>query len=75
MASYEELGIDSVSALEEAIPAASWPGRAGCAKTEENLLHGIEVMNKAAQRVRLDVAMDPAEEIVAAPSPAPAASG
>ena len=32
-------------------------------------------MNKAGQRVRLDVAMDAAEEILAALSPAPAASG
>ena len=72
MVLYEELGIDSVSALEEAIRGGKLAGLRGFgAKTEENLLHGIEVMNKAGQRVRLDVAMDAAEEIVAALSPAP----
>jgi DNA polymerase (family 10) len=69
---YEELGIDSVDALEEAIRGGKLAGLRGFgAKTEENLLHGIELMNKAGQRVRLDVAMDLAEEITAALSPVP----
>jgi len=72
MVLYEELGIDSVGALEEAIRGGKLAGLRGFgAKTEENLLHGIELMNKAGQRVRLDVAMDLAEEIVGALSPVP----
>ena len=70
---YEELGIDSVDALEEAIRGGKLAGLRGFgAKTEENLLHGIALMNKAGQRVRLDVAMDLAEEITAALAPVPA---
>jgi DNA polymerase (family 10) len=69
---YEELGIDSVAALEEAIRGGKLAGLHGFgAKTEQNLLHGIELMNKDGQRVRLDVAMDLAEEIVAVLSPVP----
>ncbi|HYA49710.1 MAG TPA: DNA polymerase/3'-5' exonuclease PolX, partial [Streptosporangiaceae bacterium] len=69
---YEELGIDSVDALEEAIRGGKLAGLRGFgAKTEENLLHGIALMQKAGQRVRLDVAMDLAEEITAALSPVP----
>jgi len=67
---YEELGIDSVNALEEAIRGGKLAGLRGFgARTEENLLHGIALMNKAGQRVRLDVAMDLAEEITAALAP------
>jgi len=69
---YEELGIESVDALEEAIRGGKLAGLRGFgAKTEENLLHGIELMNKAGQRVRLDTAMDLAEEITTALSPVP----
>jgi DNA polymerase (family X) len=60
------------AALEEAIRGGKLAGLRGFgAKTEENLLHGIELMNKVGRRVRLDVAMDLAEEIVAALSPVP----
>jgi DNA polymerase (family 10) len=69
---YEELGIDSVDALEEAIRGGQLAGLRGFgAKTEENMLHGIALMNKAGERVRLDVAMDLAEEITAALAPVP----
>jgi len=72
MVLYQELGIDSVGALEEAIRGGKLAGLRGFGpKTEENLLHGIELMTKAGQRVRLDVAMDLAEEIIAALSPVP----
>jgi len=72
MVLYQELGIDSVDALEEAIRGGKLAGLRGFGtKTEENLLHGIELMNKAGRRVRLDAAMDLAEEIVAALSPVP----
>ncbi|MFD2356523.1 hypothetical protein ACFSTC_55595 [Nonomuraea ferruginea] len=47
MVLYGELGIGSVEALEEAIRAGNLHGLRGFgAKTEENLLHGIELMNK-----------------------------
>ncbi len=69
---YQELGVDSVDALQEAIRSGKLDGLRGFgAKTEENLLHGIELMQKAGQRVRLDTAMGLAEEIIAALSPVP----
>jgi DNA polymerase (family X) len=69
---YEELGIDSVDALEKAIRDGKLAGLRGFgAKTEENLLHGIELMHKAGQRVHLDAAMDLAEEMTTALSPVP----
>jgi DNA polymerase (family X) len=67
---YEELGIASVDELAEAIPAGKLEGLRGFgARTEENILHGIELMRRAGDRVLIDVAMDVAEEIVAALSP------
>jgi DNA polymerase (family 10) len=64
---YEELGISSVDELAEAIPAGRLEGLKGFgAKTEENILHGIELMKRAGDRVLIDVAMELAEEIVAA---------
>ncbi|GLY92130.1 DNA polymerase/3'-5' exonuclease PolX [Actinoallomurus iriomotensis] len=67
---YEELGISSVDELAEAIPAGRLEGLKGFgAKTEENILHGIELMKRAGDRVLIDVAMEVAEEVVAALSP------
>ncbi|WP_433354558.1 DNA polymerase/3'-5' exonuclease PolX [Microtetraspora malaysiensis] len=64
---YHELGIDSIESLEGAIRAGLLHDLHGFgAKTEENLLHGIEVMHKAGERVDLGVGMSAAEEIVAA---------
>jgi DNA polymerase (family 10) len=64
---YEEAGVASIEQLEEAIRAGRLHGLPGFgAKTEENLLHGIELTHKTGARVRLDVAMDVAEEIVRA---------
>ncbi|TXK35269.1 DNA polymerase/3'-5' exonuclease PolX [Nonomuraea sp. C10] len=66
MVLYGELGIGSVEALEEAIRAGTLHGLRGFgAKTEENLLHGIELMNKTGRRVHIDVAMGVAEQVVA----------
>lgn len=46
---YEDLGISSVDELAEAIPAGRLEGLKGFgAKTEENILHGIELMRHAA---------------------------
>jgi DNA polymerase (family X) len=67
---YEELGISSVDELAEAIPAGRLEGLKGFgAKTEENILHGIELMRRAGDRVLVDVAMGVAEEIIEALSP------
>ncbi|MCO6007901.1 DNA polymerase/3'-5' exonuclease PolX [Actinoallomurus purpureus] len=70
MVLYEELGISSVEQLAEAIPAGRLNGLKGFgAKTEENILHGIELMRHAGERALVDLATDLAEEIVAALSP------
>jgi len=61
---YTELGIDSVDGLAEAIAAERLAGLPGFgAKSEQNLLRGIEVIRKARGRARLDVAMGLAEEL------------
>ncbi|GAA4067532.1 MULTISPECIES: DNA polymerase/3'-5' exonuclease PolX [Actinomadura] len=66
MAVYEALGISSVPELAEAIRQGRLRDLRGFgAKTEENILHGIELMQQAGERVLIDVAADLAEEIVA----------
>ncbi|WP_214416535.1 DNA polymerase/3'-5' exonuclease PolX [Sphaerisporangium fuscum] len=63
---YHELGIDSPEALAEAIRQGRLAGLRGFgAKTEENLLKGIEQMRQAGERVHLGVAMDLAERVMA----------
>ncbi|MBO2450024.1 DNA polymerase/3'-5' exonuclease PolX [Actinomadura barringtoniae] len=70
LAVYEELGISSVPELAEAIKEGRLRGLKGFgAKTEDNILHGIDLMRQAGERVLIDVAADLAEEIVAALSP------
>ncbi|MFF4563856.1 DNA polymerase/3'-5' exonuclease PolX [Streptomyces sp. NPDC001435] len=64
---YEELGISSVDELTEAIHAERLRDLKGFGpRTEENILHGIELLHSAGDRVLLDVAMDLAEEITGA---------
>jgi DNA polymerase (family 10) len=61
---YHELGIDSVDGLAAAIRQGRLAGLPGMgARSEENLLRGIELIRKATGRARLDVAMDLADEI------------
>jgi DNA polymerase (family 10) len=63
---YQELGICSISALEEAVRAGrlrSLP-RLG-PKSEQNILRGIETLVKQSGRIPLGVAMPVAEGIVA----------
>ncbi|GIH80123.1 DNA polymerase/3'-5' exonuclease PolX [Planobispora longispora] len=63
---FQELGIDSPEALAEAIKAGGLKGVKGFgAKTEENLLRGIEQMERANTRVHTGVAMGLAERIIA----------
>jgi DNA polymerase (family 10) len=65
MAVYEQLGISSVPELAEAISEGRLRGLKGFGeKTEENILHGITLMQQAGDRVLIDVAMELAEEIV-----------
>ncbi|GGO19202.1 DNA polymerase/3'-5' exonuclease PolX [Microbispora rosea subsp. aerata] len=63
---FQELGIGSPAALAEAIRAGRLSGLRGFgAKTEENLLRGIEHLERAGDRVHLGVATDLAERVVA----------
>ncbi|WP_182908507.1 DNA polymerase/3'-5' exonuclease PolX [Microbispora sp. H13382] len=72
MVLYHERGVDSVEKLEHAIHAGLLQGLHGFgAKTEENLLHGIEVMRKTGSRVHIGIAMAVAEEVVPALSAVP----
>jgi DNA polymerase (family 10) len=70
LALYEELGVASVPELEKAIAAGRLRDLKGFgAKSEENILHGVELMRQAGDRVLIDAATELAEEIVAALSP------
>lgn len=61
---FTELGIDSVDGLAVAIRDGRLEGLPGFgAKSEQNLLRGIEIIRKARGRVRLDTAMELAEEL------------
>ncbi|HEV7931570.1 MAG TPA: DNA polymerase/3'-5' exonuclease PolX [Actinomadura sp.] len=66
MALYEELGVDSVAGLEEAVRAGRLRGLKGFGeKTGENILRGIAIMAQSADRFPIDTAMEIAERIVA----------
>lgn len=63
---YEELHIASVRELADAIHQERLRGLPGFgARTEENILHGIGLLQSSGGRVPLDVATDVAEEVVA----------
>ncbi|GAA0433241.1 DNA polymerase/3'-5' exonuclease PolX [Acrocarpospora corrugata] len=63
---FQELGVDSPEALAEAIRSDRLTGVRGFgAKTEENLLKGIEQMEQSGRRVHLGVATDLAEKVIA----------
>jgi DNA polymerase (family X) len=64
---YEELGISSVDELADAIHAERLRDLKGFGpRTEENILHGIELLRSSGGRVQLDVALDLADDIVTA---------
>ncbi|MEV6931799.1 DNA polymerase/3'-5' exonuclease PolX [Dactylosporangium sp. NPDC051485] len=64
---HEELGVVSIDELRDAIVAGKLSGHRGFgARTAENILHGIEVLERSHGRVLLSVATAAAEEIVAA---------
>ncbi|MGA4541403.1 DNA polymerase/3'-5' exonuclease PolX [Uniformispora flossi] len=63
---YDELGIASVDDLAAAIRAERLRGLKGFGpKTEQNILHSIDVLKKAGGRRLINKAMDVAEQIVA----------
>jgi len=69
---YQELGISSVGELEDAIKAGRLHDLRGFGpKSEEKLLHGIELLQRDSGRVLLDIATDTAAAIVAAISAVP----
>ncbi|KJK59430.1 DNA polymerase/3'-5' exonuclease PolX [Saccharothrix sp. ST-888] len=64
---HAELGISSVEELLEAAKAERLGGLRGLGeRTAENIVHGIEVLRQSGGRVLLNVALEQAEEIVAA---------
>jgi len=64
---HAELGIGSVSELEEAVKAGRLRDLKGFgARSEERILHGIELMRQSRERVLLSVGLEAAEEMVAA---------
>ncbi|MFM9372644.1 DNA polymerase/3'-5' exonuclease PolX [Streptomyces sp. Da 82-17] len=64
---YEELGIASVEELADAIHEERLRDLKGFGpKTEENILHGIELLQSAGERVLLDTATDLADDLVTA---------
>ncbi|WP_369244607.1 DNA polymerase/3'-5' exonuclease PolX [Streptomyces sp. R41] len=66
MTLYEELGISSIEELADAIHEEKLRDLKGFGpKTEENILHGIALLQSSGDRALLDVAMDLAEDIVA----------
>ncbi|MEU5310951.1 DNA polymerase/3'-5' exonuclease PolX [Streptomyces sp. NPDC021562] len=72
LALYEELGVRSVDELADAIHQERLRDLKGFGpKTEQNILHGIELLRSAGGRARLDVAMGLAEDVVAALSAVP----
>jgi DNA polymerase (family 10) len=63
---YEDLHISSVSELTDAIKAEKLRDLKGFGeKTEENILHGIALIQQAGERILLNTATEPAEDIVA----------
>jgi DNA polymerase (family 10) len=63
---YRELGISSIEQLVDAIQTERLRGLKGFGpKTEENILHGVDLLRQSGGRVLIDVAMELAEEIVA----------
>ncbi|MBC2878586.1 MULTISPECIES: DNA polymerase/3'-5' exonuclease PolX [Streptomyces] len=66
LALYEELRVSSVEELLDAVRAERLRDLKGFGeKTEHNILHGIELMQKAGGRILLSAALEAAEKIVA----------
>jgi DNA polymerase (family X) len=66
MALYDELHIGSVEELMDAVHEHKLEGLKGfSAKTEENILRGVQQLQDAGQRVQIGAALDLAEEMLA----------
>ncbi|HEY1330151.1 MAG TPA: DNA polymerase/3'-5' exonuclease PolX [Actinomycetota bacterium] len=64
---HRELGIASVQELAEALDAGRLQGMKGFGeKTEENIRHGIQLMQQSGGRVQIGAAMEVSSEIIAA---------
>jgi DNA polymerase (family 10) len=64
---YQQLGISSVEELRLAVETAQLAGLKGFgAKTEENILRGIDRLRESSERVLVSVARDLAEELLEA---------
>jgi len=60
-----ELGVTTIDELQEALATNKLRGIKGLgAKTEENLLRGIEQLQQHGERTRLDIALSLAEELI-----------
>ncbi|MFI6519586.1 DNA polymerase/3'-5' exonuclease PolX [Spirillospora sp. NPDC050679] len=69
---FQELGVASVAELAEAVEAGRLRGLKGFGpKSEENIRHGIELLEQQGGRVLVDVAAGLAEDVVAALSGLP----
>lgn len=69
---YQDLGVTSIEELRDSIQAGKLEGHRGFgARTAENILHGIDLLERGHGRALLDNAMDAAEEMVAAISAVP----
>jgi DNA polymerase (family X) len=65
LALYEELHITSIEELMDAVHDGRLAGLRGFgAKTEENILRGVQLMQQSGGRVQIGVALDLAEEIL-----------
>jgi DNA polymerase (family X) len=65
MVLHQDLGISSTAELVAAIEQDRLHDLKGFGpKTADNILHGVELLRQAGDRVRLDVAMEVAEDIV-----------
>ncbi|GGM68316.1 DNA polymerase/3'-5' exonuclease PolX [Dactylosporangium sucinum] len=64
---HDDLGVTSVDELRDAIVAGKLSGHRGFGeRTAENILHGIELLERSHGRVLLSVATDAAEQVVEA---------
>ena len=67
MVLYEDLGVTSIEELRDSIQAGKLEGhRSFAARTAENILHGIDLLERSHGRTLLSTAMEVAEEIVSA---------
>jgi DNA polymerase (family X) len=66
MVLYEDLGVTSIDELRDSIHAGKLEGHRGFgARTAENILHGIDLLERGQGRALLGNALEAAEEIVA----------